>query len=1132
LTPRSHRRSSRYAVVAAVTLGLLVALAGPLEARKLAVRKMPEAWTEARGRSADGESGRVDRITRAQTRLESVPEQARHGHLQLGPRLPSVLERGDLEVRPGIGRGGGVDTTVIRIAVIRVEFQTDRLGPLTTGDGRFLRVNPDPDTYFIDPAPHNDAYFAAHVEAVSRYWSSMTYGRVRFEGTVFPRNQEFGAYLLTDMADYGPRSDDELFSIEGLTNYSRESLIAADADPDLVWSEHDIYFVVHAGSDWQNDVFGDTPYDLPTFSIAFSDSDVVVTDEGDTLTTMITYPETSSQDGFLVALNGGIAHEMGHQLGLLDLYNVETFAPTVAFYDVMDSGNLASVFVPNPQNEITEVIGVLPTCPGAWSRWLVTFQLGIDPFEVTGDLPRARLRAIQSRAGTGTLPPNTQKWYRVPISDAEYFMVENRVDDLDGRYPDGAFKTALDQDDATGVVLGPITDDTEEISHNYDLLVDPGVLIWHVDERQALANLSRGRGLNVIYDKRSITIEEADGIIDIGSPYSFFPLGTDKETFHADNNGFFTPDTRPNSDSNLGTPSGISIANIGAIDSTVAMDFLLSSKPRGWPAEIGAYGTSGRTAATLADVDGDGADEVAVLGEAAAWIFRYEDTNGSGTPDPAGAWPAPAAGLWGTPEWTQTLGDLDGDGRLEIVASTDSGGVYCWQGDGTPHADADSAGLLAAFPDPNGLAWSPIPADLDRDGTDELYAVTKDGYLRGWDVVTALTERFPPRPLLGPDVDSVAVLNATIAVGDLDDDLVPDGLVAYVRSDSVQIQRFDADGRRILRTGWAIPDSLGANEQTRVWVGLADLDRRPGINDLEIVLALRNGWITVVRSTGAPVPGWPRQVLGPIAGPPAFGDLDDDGLLEIAFTANARSVHAFNYNGTEMPGWPVHVRLADHPPSQRPPSGPVIADVDGDGRQDVVAGFADFTIRAIAPDGREAAGFPIPAGAPVISPPAISDANGDGRLDLFVQCLDGSVYARILRGLAGPRNPQWPMIGGGPALHGSFDPARLPQVATVGSDVLEGPVVIFPNPVRGTDDEVRIRYTLGPLALAATRVEISLYNVAGERVRSLEGTIFPNTENVVTVPSAELASGVYICSIRARSGDHEETSTEKFAVIR
>ncbi|MCA9754081.1 MAG: hypothetical protein KC591_17915, partial [Gemmatimonadetes bacterium] len=419
----------------------------PLEARKLSVHKPSEVWAEMRGRAADGEAPEVERISRVKERFDALAPEARHGHLQLGKPVPSILTRTDLEKRPGLGRGAGVDTTVIQIAVIRVEFETDRAGDRTTGDGRFMRED-NSDVYFIDPAPHDDAYFAAHVEAVSRYWASMTYGRVKFEGTVFPRNDRFGAYRLTDMEDYGPRNDDELFSIEGLTNYARESLIAADADSDLVWSDYDVLFVVHAGSDWQNDVFGNTPLDLPTFSIAFSDSDVVVTDEGDTLTTMITYPETSSQDGFLVALNGGIAHEMGHQLGLFDVYNVETFAPTVAFYDVMDSGNLTSVFIPKPAepDSLEEVIGVLPSCPGAWSRWLVTYQLGIDPPRVTSDSPRVRLRSIQSRAEGATLPPGTEKWYRVPISDTEYFLLENRIDDLDGRYPDGSFRTALDQD--------------------------------------------------------------------------------------------------------------------------------------------------------------------------------------------------------------------------------------------------------------------------------------------------------------------------------------------------------------------------------------------------------------------------------------------------------------------------------------------------------------------------------------------------------------------------------------------------------------------------------------------------------------------------------------------------------------
>jgi hypothetical protein len=93
-------------------------------------------------------------------------------------------------------------------------------------------------------------------------------------------------------------------------------------------------------------------------------------------------------------------------------------------------------------------------------------------------------------------------------------------------------------------------------------------------------------------------------------------------------------------------------------------------------------------------------------------------------------------------------------------------------------------------------------------------------------------------------------------------------------------------------------------------------------------------------------------------------------------------------------------------------------------------------------------------------------------------------------------------------------------------------VTVYPNPVRASADAITVRYTLGTLGGGATRVEIRLYNLAGEEVASLEGTTFPNTENVVTLPGDALASGVYLCSVRARSGANVESHVGKFAVIR
>jgi M6 family metalloprotease-like protein len=1127
----THSRQGRrgFALVL-IAVGLSGLVGTPATAGKLHPIKRPGEAVAAPLRESDP-AGREAQAPG----IAPPPERVRRLPLDLGSVKP-VWERRQLERRPSVLRAG-VDTVVVRVAAIRVEFDEDRKGNLTTGDGRFMRVNEDSMNVFIDYPPHDEAYFQAHLTALDRYWSSMTYGCLRIQGEVFPRNSELDGYRLTDMADYHPDSPDEFFTVEGLTNFFRDAVRAADEDPDLVWSDHDVFFIMHAGSDWQNDVLQDSPFDIPTFSISLTDSDVVVTDSiapdpPDTVTTGIVFPETSSQDGFLVALNGAIAHEMGHQLGLFDIYNVETFAPTVAFYDLMDSGNLASVFIPNPNvpADTVQVIGVLPTAVGAWSRWLVTFQFGINPTLLKGDLNRARLRAIQSRAGPATLPPRSSKWFQLPISDTEYFLVENRVDNLDGFYQ-GGFNTALDQDDLTGVVLGPAKADPQDdsISHNYDLLIDPGVLIWHIDERQALANLTQGRGINVIFEKRSVTIEEADGIVDIGSPFSFFPLGTDKETYHADNNADFTPYTRPNSDSNLRSPSNILITSIGERDTTVAMDISFSSKPTGWPMEVSDYGLSGRASLVAADTDGDGRAEMAAVGDSAAFLFRYDDRDGDGDVDLAGAWPAPLPDmrLYGQPTYTPTLGDWDGDNSLELTVVTDSGAVHCWGSDGTPYGSADSTGVIIQLSPEGAPAWSAIPADFDKDGADEMYLITLDGEFLSFDLSSGTpSERFRRRIL----PDSVSALLSTMAIGDTDGDSRFDGVISYVQDGRVHFQIFGADGRRPVTRSFELPEE---HEGERVWVSLADLDRDPRANTLESFLATEGGWLAVVDSQGRVQPGWPQSVDPPIHGPAAFGDLDQDGLLEIAFMSEARSVHALNYNGTEIPGFPASPEFADFPTSfGGDVPGPAIADVDGDGRLDIVVGLMDFTVRAIAPDGKEVDGFPIVTGGQVRSTPAILDANGDGRLELYVHSADGHVYSRILAGLASDRNPVWSMFGGGPRLHGSYADAALPNLVSTEGKILNGPVHVYPNPLFAGDGELTVRYTLGTELAAAAEVHITMYNLAGEAVDSRRGSVHPNTQNIVTIPGDRLVSGVYICNVRARSGDVVETRLERFAVIR
>ena len=188
-----------------------------------------------------------------------------------------------------------------------------------------VEENEDSLNVFIDRgSSHDRSYFDAHLRGPR---SVLVVDDVRLRSDRGRRlsAEGLGVRRLPPAATWptiGPASPRPSSSrSEGLTNFFRDAILAADQDPDLVWSGTTTSSSsCTPGSDWQNDVLQNTPCDLPTFSITLSRTrTVVVTDSippaptRTLITTGIVFPETSNQDGFLVALNGAIAHEMGHQ---------------------------------------------------------------------------------------------------------------------------------------------------------------------------------------------------------------------------------------------------------------------------------------------------------------------------------------------------------------------------------------------------------------------------------------------------------------------------------------------------------------------------------------------------------------------------------------------------------------------------------------------------------------------------------------------------------------------------------------------------------------------------------------------------------------------------------------------------
>ncbi|WP_437630820.1 FG-GAP-like repeat-containing protein [Sorangium sp. So ce854] len=201
----------------------------------------------------------------------------------------------------------------------------------------------------------------------------------------------------------------------------------------------------------------------------------------------------------------------------------------------------------------------------------------------------------------------------------------------------------------------------------------------------------------------------------------------------------------------------------------------------------------------------------------------------------------------------------------------------------------------------------------------------------------------------------------------------------------------------------------------------------------------------------APAYGEVDWALGrePILGAPAIADLDGDGAQEIAISTWSGTVYVVSANGEVRRGWPVRLPEVPSCPRDAPApadapcmserariargavASPVLADLDGDGRLDVIQAAFDGRVHAFDAGGEPLRGWPVdvhyagplaaePARSRLLATPAVADFNGDGRPDLLVGSSEqlgedgeaGAVYVLDARGTAAPSGPVlagWPV---------------------------------------------------------------------------------------------------------------------------
>jgi hypothetical protein len=263
------------------------------------------------------------------------------------------------------------------------------------------------------------------------------------------------------------------------------------------------------------------------------------------------------------------------------------------------------------------------------------------------------------------------------------------------------------------------------------------------------------------------------------------------------------------------------------------------------------------------------------------------------------------------------LGDLDCDGRLEVVA-VESGAPS-----GQVWAFTATAAVMRGWPVNlhHAAEASPVVADLDGDGCAEVVVASAR-------LLHVLRGDGTPHPRW-PQVQWIRGLGADPAAVDLDGDGQSEVLALEVG----QVVAYDLDGRMV--RGWpAQTDVLAIGR--RLSAGDLDADGRP-----EVVAGLNNGQIWAWSAAGAPLPGYPARAPEAIQSGAVIGDVDGDGAADAVVVDVASVVHALGARAAPARGFPR--RFAESVP--RPP---LLVDLDRDRQLDVVlagAGFHAYGLR-------------------------------------------------------------------------------------------------------------------------------------------------------------------------------------------
>jgi hypothetical protein len=991
----------------------------------------------------------------------------------------------------------------VRILAIMVDFQTSP-NTLTTGNGHF-QLDAVSGGNIIDPPPHDSAYFAFKLQFLANYFRKVSNGKVNISGDVFGRV----ITLTKTMAQYSPAKDGS--NDKPLGNFIVDAWRAADSlYPTLQFSKYNAFMIFHAGAGRDINLvatlgYDPTPYDLPSLTFNLRTlrnylgdqayAGVPVSKGAFRITNTMLLPETESRvltsgsvsDTLQGSINGLLANSFGSYLGLPDLFNTKTGESAIGQFGLMD---IAGGFI--------FYSGLFPPEPSAWEKvylgWVTPITVGPGSSAIT-------LPAVGLKTGRDTV-------YKVPISDREYYLIENRSRDpkRDGQRltirSGGTTITRYFPQDTTGfnfqdvrLLYGSVID-VEDFDWALPSLtaiedsnyVGGGILIWHIDENiidQGLANNT----VNADPSARGVDLEEADGSQDLGRSYdpisepgSGTEWGYEQDFWYSGNpirvySNVFDKNSKPNSRSNSGALSLVTIR-----------DFSKRAPRMSATVEIGDNSTKrlqgiARTFATQGSVTPPAAIGSTVLMGVDGKIFAFKGDGTSKTKDPSGLLYARGGGTaiastaFGTGLY---LAGVQDSSLYILNASSKSVDAVIDSVSAVVIATGSRLTTPAMFAD---LSIVPVIVVGNSQGAVLTYSYT--GSLQKKTVVSA------------SPITSLAQL-PTAAL-------------------SKPAELFFACGGRLYNE----QNSVSLGDSSYPWI-LAGVVSRSGNF---VVAAQLGGQKVIAFSRDLSQKLFERSIGGGGILSLAAADVDGDGEKDIV-VLSANRIVAMNRTGAYLSGFPA---LA--PEGSTFVGDPLIGDVNGDGQLEIIASVRSGSLVAYDKDGHGISGFPIQFSASGETPIA------------FFQTLSGNI------GIAGLTKPQTVPAGasvlqaleiGKPyraefvawsqylkdGRHSNYDGTAGGTNPVVNEFLPRDRVYNWPNPVYGSSTQIRF-YTSEDAV-----VSIKILDLAGVKITELNTTSRAGLDAEVPWDVSNIQSGVYLARIEAKGASRSDVAIIKIAIVK